>query len=196
MTLRVDSSTTTTKAILGVAAFSVLALGTALFLRSRGNAAAAPAAPSLDQRRLAFLADIPLVGRVYTHFNPAKKPEPINIQIGSLPPIKNVDELRQAFSVEMQRIAIVDPLSAAPKYPEIAALVIYGDNLEITQDPGISVLKPLKLILVNATIIVGRPLGVGLYDPIIAVASVEEALAAKPVIRAVPSEPTVYSVTA
>ncbi len=174
------------------------------------------AAPSLDKGRFAFLANVPLIGRAYTHFNPAKKAELVNCSVGSSSaPIKTMDQLRAAFAVEMQRVSTSDSLSAAPNYPaETATLVIFGDHLEITQDPGILVLNPRKLILVGARIVHDGSLGAALDTimitrgwnvdltthqlKVIEARTVQDALLARHEINPATSKlvPTIYSVRA
>ncbi len=54
MALRVDSSSTSTKVVFGIAAFAALGVGTVLFLRSRGNFSARSA--FIRQRTFCFLS--------------------------------------------------------------------------------------------------------------------------------------------
>jgi hypothetical protein len=210
MALRVDSSSAS-KAVIGLVAVSAVAVGTVMFMRYRRHAPVQPAAPALDQGRFSSRAFHPLqlvCRTIYNYLYPAKKPEPVTCTVGSpSAPITSMDELSQAFSVEMQRLAIVD--RAAPKYPEISSLVIYGEDLQITQDPGFITLRPSKLILVGTHIVADSTLKSALIERRwhietsdssvgIQVASVADALLAPQ--HFIPSTgkhvPTVYSVKA
>jgi hypothetical protein len=206
MSLRVDSSS---KIILGVAAVAVLAVGTVLFLRSRGNA---PTSAPLDKDRFS-LANVPLVRNIYNYFYPTKPVEKPVITLGSeAKRIGTIGELKNNL------------LKVKGQHKELDALIIYGDAaLEINEDPGILALNPMKLILVGPRI-VHKPFSLDRLDSNMAKAgwdspygsefssehttfpeiyitevdSVQEALDAKPPISRQTSKPyrTVYSVKA
>jgi len=136
MALRVDSSST--KAVLGLAAVAAIGLGSALFLRYRGNAAAQSTAPSLAQKGVSILRSLPGVDSVVNSFFPMK---PAVITLGSpSDPISGVEELAEKL------------VEAKKQHNELGALIIYGYHFFIYQDPGILALNPIKLILVGVQI--------------------------------------------
>jgi hypothetical protein len=141
MVLSVNSAPS--KVVLGFTAVAALGLGTVLFYRYHGNADAQPTPSSLDKGRFSCLADLPLIGHAYNFFNPTKPTElPIpTLNIGSSSKrARSIDDLTSALA------------KVGDQDQGIGALVIYGHNLNITQDPGILKLKPMKVILVGAQI--------------------------------------------
>ena len=140
MALRVNSSSS--KVVLNFAAVAALGFATALFLRSRGRAAAQPTAPSMTQKDVSVIRSLPGIGRAVNYFFPMKAAELPVITIGSSSAlVGSVDELTLM-------------LANAKKEPkEPCTLIIYGDSLQIVQDPGILALNPIKLILVGAQIV-------------------------------------------
>jgi len=143
MVLPVNSSS---KVLFGYfATLAVLIVSTTLFLRYRGNASAQPTPPSLDKGRFSFLANVPLVGRVYNYFNPTKTSEQRPLRIGQTNPVTSVDDLAN-------RLMRIRQAGETQHQAPLSALIIYGKNLEITQDPGILALNPMKLILVGVKI--------------------------------------------
>ena len=188
MVLSVNSSS---KVFLGFTAVAALALSTVLFYRSRGNTSIQPTVTSLDKGRFAFLSNVPLIGYVYNHFNPIKTAKLLPIHIGFNNPIDSVEQLTRRLTTLKQQREATD------------TLVIYGNKLEITNDPGILVLNPKKVILVGVQIVMSfdnDSLGqlmvksgwnTNEFDEvnIIEVDSVEEAVKADLAVN-----PTVYSV--
>jgi len=191
MVLSVNSST---KVVLGVTAVAVLGLGTVLFYRCRGDAAVQQTEPSSDQGRFSFLADVPVIGCAYNFFNSTKPAELPVYTIGNPSHRLTIDELGHALAGFRKQRRLY------------GALVIYGNNLNITEDPGILLLKPMKVILVGAQITSGGGLDklmmkngwwASLNELIVVeVNSVEEAIKADLSINLAISEqrPTVYSV--
>jgi hypothetical protein len=139
------------KAVFGVAAVAVLGVSTVLYLRSRGNVSAPPTAPSLDNGRFAFLANIPLIRSVYNHFNP----EPPLVVLGNSNHRIGSNEL----AIKLQGVKA--------QHPALDTLIIYGNFFEITQDPGILALNPMKLILVGARIVEDHSSSDSLYHQMI-----------------------------
>ncbi|HEX2578983.1 MAG TPA: hypothetical protein VHK67_01085 [Rhabdochlamydiaceae bacterium] len=147
MAFRIDSSLSPTNIYVGVTTVSVLAICAFLFARTRGKIAATPTAPALNQGRVSPWASVPVIGHVYNYFCPTKKAVPIQISIGSKKsPITSMDELNQAFILELQK-------HASGSIPMFSSAVIYGDNLDITHSTAISTLHPTKLILSGARIV-------------------------------------------
>lgn len=140
MALRVDSSST--KVILGFAAVAALAVGVVLFLRHRRIAAAEPTATSLAQKNVSIIRSLPGIGRAVNYFFPMKAAKLPVVTIGRSSPISNVKDLTRALEGVKQHY-----------FKELGALIIYGDHLEIVQDPGILALNLQKLILVGAQIV-------------------------------------------
>ncbi len=139
MAFRVDSSSS--KTVLGLAAVAAIGLGTALFLRYRGNAAAQSTAPSLAQKGVSILRSLPGVGRAVNNFFPMKAAELPVVLMGSLSdPIGSVEELAEMLA-EVKK-----------QHNELGTLIIYGYHFFIYQDPGILALNPIKLVLVGVQI--------------------------------------------
>lgn len=135
MVLSVNSSS---KAILGITTLAAFSLCTILFLRYRGNAIHQTTVPCLDQGRLSFLANLPLIGRIHSYFNPKT---PLAILGDPSKRFPKFDELANVLA-EMSN-----------DRPINGTLVIYGDKLNITKDPGILALNLTKLILVDVKIV-------------------------------------------
>ncbi len=137
MALRVNSSST--KVALSYAAVAAVGLATALFLRSRGNAAAQTNSTFFGPKNISAIRSLPGIGRAVNYFFPMKAAEPPVISIGSSSAlVGSVDELTRM-------------LANAKKEP--CTLIIYGNDLQIIQDPGILALNLKKLILVGAQIV-------------------------------------------
>jgi hypothetical protein len=76
------------------------------------------------------------------YFFPMKAAELPVLSIGfSFAPIGSVDELTVMLG------------TAKGQHKELGTLIIYGNNLQIVQDPGILALNPKKLILVGTQIV-------------------------------------------
>ncbi len=135
MVLSVNSSS---KVVLGFTAVTALALGTVLFYRFRGNLSTQPIVTSLDKGRFAFLSNVPLIGYVYNHFNPIKTAKLLPLHIGFNNRIDSVEELTRMLKQQRETTD---------------TLVIYGNKLEIINDPGILALNPKKVILVGVQIV-------------------------------------------
>jgi hypothetical protein len=185
MVLSVDYSS---NAILGFTAVVGFALCTALFYRTHKNEPAQP--PSLNKERVSSMADLSIADRVYNLFTPTKT----LLEIGN-----PVEPLPTSYD-------LVNALTEARKQHQVCeTLVIYSNNFEIWQDPGIVLLKPKKLILEGAYISTNRTSGfadslmkAGWSTKkgslvIVDVNSVEEAINAAPVDPLKP-QPTVYRV--
>jgi hypothetical protein len=194
MVLSVNSST---KVVLGVSAITTLALGTILFYRYRGNIMVQQEAPSLDQGRFSFMADLPVIGPAYNYLT---KPADL--------PVYRIGQHQYKFSSVEELVLWLGKFKMQRRLG--GALVIYGDKLQITQDPGILVLEPMKLILVGASItnsceaasLEQQMMNSGWLAEVdgitvVEVASVDEAVKAVPTINPTTSKPypTVYSVT-
>jgi hypothetical protein len=135
MVLAINSST---KAMIGFTSFAAVGLFV-LFLRSRANGAL-QLAPSLNPERYAFLTKAPIISSVYYYFNPKKPTER---------PVFTIGDQHNRLSIEK----LIDELDVALKEGQpIKALVMYGKNLNLIQDPGILALNPKKLILVGVQI--------------------------------------------
>lgn len=137
---------TSKKAILGVTTtLAALGVVTILFYRYRGDATAQQNTLSLAGKDVSFWRNIPLIGSAINYFNPivvGKKPMLPIRQVGnSSSLIPSVYVLTTRLKVERQN------------YQALTALIIYGDNLELIEDPGILALNPQKLILVGACIV-------------------------------------------
>jgi hypothetical protein len=133
MVLAVNS----TKAVLGIGIVATAGL-IALFFRYRESPALHPVAPSLDPGRYSFLASVPFIGIAYNYFHRKTPTELPACVIGSQ---------HCRFST-FEKLAY--ELGEARKQGMFnGALVIYGENLNITQDPGILALNPEKVILVG-----------------------------------------------
>jgi hypothetical protein len=130
MVLSVDYSTNT---ILGFTAVVGLTVCTALYIRSR-NATAHSITPCLNEQRFSTMTSNSTIDKVNYYFNPTKVP----LVLGHpFKPLKTHDEL-------------VNVLAAAGKQHQACeTIVIYGDKLEIYEDPRILELNPRKLILVG-----------------------------------------------
>ncbi len=194
MVLAINSST---KAVL---CFATAAVGlTALFFRYRESHALQTATPSLDPERYAFLASVPFIGIVYNYFH-QKAPTELPVHMIGSQHIRfpNVEKLTNELGEARKRGTFN------------GALVIYGENLNITKDPGILALKPEKVILVGVHIVmdfgtdsleqlmINSGWSTNEHDAlnIIKVDSVEKALQAALPVNAVTSKqiPTVYYV--
>jgi hypothetical protein len=139
MALRVSSSSP--NVVLNYAAVATLAVGIALFLRHRRISVAEPTAPSLAQKDVSVIRSLPGIGRAVNYFFPMKAAEPPVISIGSSSAlIGSVEELTRRL------------VDAKKELKEPCTLIIYGNHLQIVQDPGILALNPMKLILVGAQI--------------------------------------------
>ncbi|HEY5236046.1 MAG TPA: hypothetical protein VIJ14_07705, partial [Rhabdochlamydiaceae bacterium] len=201
-------NSSSSKAVIGFAVVAALGVGTALFYRSRKNTAGQPATPSLAQKDVSILRSIPGIGRAVNYFFPMKAVELPILSIGSSGHrFTSIDELTSMLE------------GTKKQHKELSTLIIYGNKLSITQDPGILALNPMKLILVSTYIIPGNEdtaldnlmAAHGWFvDPskvavdgepkvtVIEVASVEEAVKAVAVINPATSKPyhMVYSVRA
>ena len=135
MVLSVNSSS---KAILGFATLGAFAICTALFLRYRANATQQTTVPCLDQGRFPFLANWPLICKIHSYFNPKT---PLAILGDPSKRFPYFDDLAKVLA-EM-----------SDDRPINGTLVIYGNKLEITKDPGMLALNLKKLILVDGKII-------------------------------------------
>lgn len=140
MVLSVNSSK---KAILGITTVTALGLVTVLFYRYRGDATAQQNTPSLAEKDVSFWRNIPLIGSAINYFNPIVEKKPV------LPirQVGNSSSLVSSVEVLTTRLA-----RERQDYQALTALIIYGDNLEIVQDPGILALHPEKLILIGTRI--------------------------------------------
>jgi hypothetical protein len=197
MVLSVNSST---KVVLGFGGAAVaLALVTVLFYRFRGNTSAHPTAASLAKKDVSILRNIPLIGSAINYFCPIKTTKKPIESIGS-----------SAYRILSLASLTKELASAKQRYQAIDTLIICGDNLQITKDPGILDLDPIKVILRGVQIVmsfdtdsltqlmVNRGWQKNSLDElnIIEVASVEEAVQADLPVNPETSKPvpTVYSV--
>jgi hypothetical protein len=139
MVLSVNSSS---KVILGFGAVVALALGTVLFYRFRGNTSAQPTAASLAPKDVSILRSTPLIGSAINYFCPIKTAKMIQSIGSSAYRILSLDSLTKELA------------SAKQRYQAIDTLIICGDTLEITKDPGILDLDPIKVILVGVQFVV------------------------------------------
>jgi hypothetical protein len=138
MVLSVNSSS---KVVVYFGAVATLALAAVLFYRFRGNTSEQATAASLDKGRFSFLANFPLISSVMNYFCPMTTKLSIQSIGSSAYRILSVNGLTEKLEWEKQR------------YQAIDTLIICGKNLEITKDPGILALNPMKVILVDVQII-------------------------------------------